>query len=65
MREYRYTHLFASASLPSALDGGEWPGSRYDRLTSWETIAGTYWVGGSMGFRNCTKSLGDGRAPWE
>ena len=55
------THiLFLSASLPSALDGGECPGSRYDRLTSGERIASTYWVGSSMDFRGCMKSVGCG-----
>jgi hypothetical protein len=42
--DMRDTHnLFTSASLPSALDGGEWPGSRYNRLTSGKRIAVPIW----------------------
>jgi len=37
--------------LTSALDGGEWSGSRPGRLTPREKAPGTHWIGGWVGPR--------------
>jgi hypothetical protein len=46
--EWRYN---STHSLTSALDGGEWSGSRPGRFTPRERTPGTHWIGGWVGTR--------------
>jgi hypothetical protein len=46
--EWRYS---ATYSLTSALDGGEWSGSRLGRFTPRERVTATCWIGGRVGPR--------------
>jgi hypothetical protein len=51
MKAYWGVEVYIHEFLTSALDGGEWSGSRPGRFTPRERAPGTHWIGGWVGRR--------------